>query len=244
MSLPCFKLQVTDLIKISGPRDVPGGKAPEEFSYFEDYALGNVKQASGSYIRMGTTEVIFAPRILTPERYDPEGQCMQALETLQQVVATQVTSLKPKVQAWLVVKAAWEAAVAAAALALAQAPAGAPAPVARGAPAPAAVVAPIMPNSLTARLMRSTATLLNSFGCTMSLVKYDYTDLENLGFHREGMLTGIIEYEYGAPDRKTALISKHFLPYASVYPSIFQIVQQADSSPAAFAIAEDVKQVV
>ena len=27
-----FKLQVTDLIKISGPRDLPGGKAPEELS--------------------------------------------------------------------------------------------------------------------------------------------------------------------------------------------------------------------
>ena len=120
----------------------------------------------------------------------------------------------------------------------------APAPAARGAPAPAAVVAPIMPSSLKARLMRSTATLLNSFRCTMSLVKYDYTDLENFDFHREDMLTDIIEYEYGAPERKTSLISKHFLPYASVYPNIFKIVQQADSSPAAFAIAEDVKQVV
>ena len=76
------------------------------------------------------------------------------------------------------------------------------------------------------------------------LVKYDYTDLENFDFHREDMLTDIIEYEYGAPDRKTSLIVKHFLPYASVYPNIFKIVQQADSSPAAFAIAEDVKQVV
>ena len=141
---------MTDLIKISGPRDVPGGKAPDELSYFEDFAIGNVKQASGSYIRMGTTEVVFAPRILTPERYDPEGQCMQALETLQQVVATHVTSLKPKVQAWLVVKAACEAALAAAALALLQAPA----PAARGAPAPAAVVAPMMPVSLKARLIK------------------------------------------------------------------------------------------
>ena len=72
-------------------------------------------------------------------------------------------------------------------------------------------------------------------------------DLENLDFHRGDMLTDIIDYEYGAPDRETSLIAKHFLPYASiasVYPNIFTIVQQADSSPAAFAIAEDIKQVV
>ena len=231
-----FKLEPGDLVKISPARDAPGAKAPEELSYYEDYAFGNIKQASGSYIRMGTLEMILAPRILLPERYDPDGQCMQALETLQQVVATHVTALKPKVDAWLVVKATGEAAVAAAALARAQAPAGTP--------VPAAVVMPAMPSSLKSRLMRSTSTLINSFGCTMSLVAYDYTDLENFDFHREDMLTDIIEYEYGAPDRKTSLIAKHFLPYASVYPNIFKIVQQADSSPSAFAIAEDVKQVV
>ena len=108
---------------------------------------------------------------------------MQALETLQQVVATHVTALKPTVDAWLVVKATGEAAVAAAALARAQAPAGTP--------VPAAVVMPDMPSSLKSRLMRSTSTLINYFGCTMSLVlvAYDYTDLENFDFHMQDMLT-------------------------------------------------------
>ena len=134
---------------------------------------------------------------------------MQALETLQQVVATRVTSLKPKVHAWLVVKAACEAALAAAALALSQAPA----PAARGAPAPAAVVAPIMPVSLKARLMRSTATLLNSFRCTMSLVKYDYTDLENFDFHREDMSRFWIEKARRKHQNRCAfLIAKSYGP--------------------------------
>ena len=113
------------------------------------------------------------------------------------------------------VKTAGGAAVAAAALAIAQAPAGAHAQV------PAAVVAPAMPSSLKSRLMWSTAALINSFGYTMPLVAYDCTDLENFDFHREDMLTDIVdrEYEYDfhredMPDRKTSLIAKPFLPYA------------------------------
>ena len=156
---------------------------------------------------MGMAEVTLAPRICVLERYDPEGQCTQAMDTLQQTVPSQVTSLKAKVDVWR-------------------------------------LTGGHMSTGLKLRMMRATSASVTSFRCPMSLVHYDFSDLENLDFWREHMLNDIIEYEYSDISRRNTLIAKHFLPYASSHQNIFAIAGTAKSSMAAFSLAEDVKEVV
>ena len=133
--------------------------------------------------------------------------CMQDMETLQQTVSAQVTSLKPKIDVWRLL----------------------------GGP---------MYTGLKLRMMQAIATFITSFRCPMSLVPYDFSELENLDFRREDMLSDIIEYEYGDVSRRNTLIANHLLPYASSRPNIFVIVGTAKSSMAAYSLAEDVKEVV
>ena len=77
-----FNLTTSDLYEITKPGTAVTHQPPAELSYTDDMTIGHFKQVTGSYIRMGVAEVILAPRICVLERYDPEGQCMQAMDTL------------------------------------------------------------------------------------------------------------------------------------------------------------------
>ena len=86
----------------AAPASAPtAGRAPDHIDFCDSMTFGAAQSHSGLFNCMILHEVICAPRILPVERYDEGGQCMMAMDTLQNVVSEHDTALKPQVARWL-----------------------------------------------------------------------------------------------------------------------------------------------